>query len=54
MLEICNLGPDSLDEDDLQNKKKWETFKEHGAWIRRVNAGGCRNYLGKELKTHQE
>ncbi|BFZ11476.1 hypothetical protein BsWGS_14514 [Bradybaena similaris] len=44
-LEICNLGPDSLDEDDLQNKKKWETFKEHGSWIRRVNAGGCRNYL---------
>ncbi|XP_059154720.1 calpain-B-like isoform X2 [Physella acuta] len=44
-LEICNLGPDSLDEDDLSNKKKWECFKEHGNWIRRVNAGGCRNYL---------
>uniref|UniRef100_A0A0B7AEW7 Calpain-3 n=1 Tax=Arion vulgaris TaxID=1028688 RepID=A0A0B7AEW7_9EUPU len=44
-LEICNLGPDSLDEEDLQNKKKWETFKVHESWIRRVNAGGCRNYL---------
>uniref|UniRef100_A0A2C9KC99 Calpain-B n=1 Tax=Biomphalaria glabrata TaxID=6526 RepID=A0A2C9KC99_BIOGL len=44
-LEICNLGPDSLDEEDLSNKKKWECFKEHGAWIKRVNAGGCRNYL---------
>ncbi|KAH9519563.1 hypothetical protein Btru_003015, partial [Bulinus truncatus] len=44
-LEICNLGPDSLDEEDLSNKKKWECYKEHGAWIKRVNAGGCRNYL---------
>ena len=45
-LEICNLGPDSLDEDDLGDKKRWEMNKEHGAWVRRVNAGGCRNYLG--------
>ncbi|CAG5125959.1 unnamed protein product [Candidula unifasciata] len=44
-LEICNLGPDSLDEDDLDNKKKWECFKENEAWIKRVNAGGCRNYI---------
>ena len=45
-LEICNLGPDSLDEEDLSNKKKWECHKESGSWIKRVNAGGCRNYLG--------
>ncbi|XP_055880800.1 calpain-B-like isoform X2 [Biomphalaria glabrata] len=44
-LEICNLGPDSLDEEDLSNKKKWECYKEHDAWIKRVNAGGCRNSL---------
>ncbi|RUS84595.1 hypothetical protein EGW08_007622 [Elysia chlorotica] len=44
-LEICNLGPDSLDEEDLSNKKKWECHKENGSWIKRVNAGGCRNYL---------
>ncbi|KAL8619657.1 hypothetical protein ACOMHN_019712 [Nucella lapillus] len=44
-LEICNLGPDSLDEEDLSNKKRWEMHKEHGGWVRRVNAGGCRNYL---------
>uniref|UniRef100_A0A0B7AGX8 Calpain-3 n=2 Tax=Arion vulgaris TaxID=1028688 RepID=A0A0B7AGX8_9EUPU len=44
-LEICNLGPDSLDEDDLKNKKKWECFKENGGWIKRVNAGGCRNFI---------
>ncbi|GFR57891.1 calpain-A-like, partial [Elysia marginata] len=44
-LEICNLGPDSLDEEDLSNKKKWECHKENGQWVKRVNAGGCRNYL---------
>jgi calpain len=45
-LEICNLGPDSLDEDQLGDGKRWEMTKENGAWVRRVNAGGCRNYLG--------
>ena len=45
-LEICNLGPDSLDEDDLSNKKRWEVHKEHSQWVKRVSAGGCRNYLG--------
>ncbi|XP_076463680.1 LOW QUALITY PROTEIN: calpain-9-like [Babylonia areolata] len=44
-LEICNLGPDSLDDLDVSNKKRWEMHKEHGGWVRRVNAGGCRNYL---------
>lgn len=46
-LEICNIGPDSLNEEMLTNKKRWEAHKENGAWTRRVNAGGCRNYLGK-------
>ena len=46
-LEICNLGPDSLDEAEIEGTgKRWEMTKEHGAWVRRVNAGGCRNYLG--------
>lgn len=44
-LEICNLGPDSLDEEELGNEKRWEMHKEDGAWTRRVNAGGCRNFL---------
>ncbi|XP_025105443.1 calpain-B-like isoform X7 [Pomacea canaliculata] len=44
-LEICNIGPDSLNEEMLTNKKRWEAHKENGAWTRRVNAGGCRNYL---------
>ncbi|XP_023930069.1 calpain-A [Lingula anatina] len=46
-LEICNLGPDALTEDELgtTSKKKWEASSEEGGWKRRVNAGGCRNYL---------
>ena len=46
-LEICNLGPDSLDEEEAsQGKKRWEVTAHVGEWIPRVNAGGCRNYLG--------
>ena len=45
-LEICNLGPDSLDEEELSNQKRWEMSKENGAWVRNVSAGGCRNNLG--------
>ncbi|XP_033735907.1 calpain-B-like isoform X15 [Pecten maximus] len=45
-LEICNLGPDSLDEDEVQSGgKRWESQTQSGEWIPRVNAGGCRNYL---------
>ncbi|XP_061172462.1 calpain-B-like isoform X4 [Saccostrea echinata] len=44
-LEICNLGPDSLEEEELDGKKRWEGHTENGEWIPRVNAGGCRNYL---------
>ncbi len=48
-LEICNLGPDSLDEADLGDKKKWEVNIQHADWKRRVNAGGCRNFIGKAI-----
>ncbi|KAL8596286.1 hypothetical protein ACOMHN_021325 [Nucella lapillus] len=44
-LEVCNLGPDSMDEDNLSDKKRWEVHKEHGTWVKRVSAGGCRNFL---------
>lgn len=46
-LEICNLGPDSLDDDELVRigKKRWEATSEVGEWIPHCNAGGCRNYL---------
>ncbi|KAK0170184.1 hypothetical protein PV328_010777 [Microctonus aethiopoides] len=45
-LEICNLNPDSLTEDDLNSgKKKWEMSVFEGEWVRGVTAGGCRNFL---------
>ena len=44
-LEICNLGPDTFEEPGT--KKRWEATNQDGAWRKRVNAGGCRNYLGR-------
>ncbi|XP_077522324.1 calpain-B-like isoform X10 [Amblyomma americanum] len=46
-LEICNLGPDSLDQEILSDtsKKKWEVSIFEGSWVRGATAGGCRNYL---------
>jgi calpain len=48
-LEICNLNPDSLAEDELTEgrNKKWEMSVFEGEWVRGVTAGGCRNFLGK-------
>lgn len=46
-LEICNLTPDSLTEEEISqgNKKQWEMSVFEGEWVRGVTAGGCRNYL---------
>lgn len=46
-LEICHLGPDSLNADSLSGKKKtrWEEIVINGEWVRRVTAGGCRNFI---------
>ncbi|CAH1992184.1 unnamed protein product [Acanthoscelides obtectus] len=46
-LEICNLNPDSLSEEELLDghKKKWEMSVFEGEWVRGVTAGGCRNFL---------
>ncbi|XP_023027799.2 calpain-A isoform X3 [Leptinotarsa decemlineata] len=46
-LEICNLNPDSLSDEELRegHKKKWEMSVFEGEWVRGVTAGGCRNFL---------
>ncbi|XP_048525407.1 calpain-A isoform X4 [Dendroctonus ponderosae] len=46
-VEICNLNPDSLSEEELRegNKKKWEMSVYEGEWVRGVTAGGCRNFI---------
>jgi len=46
-LEICNLGADSLT-DAKSAAKRWEMTVRDGCWKKRVNAGGCRNYLGMQ------
>ncbi|KAK6481151.1 calpain-3 isoform X1 [Huso huso] len=40
-IEICNLTPDSLEEDKLH---KWTVSVNEGRWVRGCSAGGCRNY----------
>lgn len=50
-LEICNLTPDSLTEEELRegHKKRWEMSVFEGEWVQGVTAGGCRNFLGESL-----
>lgn len=45
-VELCNLSPDSLSDEQISNgKKKWEMSVFEGEWTRGVTAGGCRNFL---------
>ncbi|CRK97524.1 CLUMA_CG010913, isoform A [Clunio marinus] len=45
-MEICNLSPDSLTEDQESGlKKKWNMNVFEGEWVAGTSAGGCRNYL---------
>ncbi|XP_031330436.1 calpain-A-like isoform X3 [Photinus pyralis] len=46
-VEICNLTPDSLTEEEISrgNMKQWEMSVFEGEWVRGVSSGGCRNFL---------
>ncbi|BFF97517.1 calpain-B [Drosophila madeirensis] len=45
-VEICNLNPDSLTEDQQHSsRRKWEMSMFEGEWTSGVTAGGCRNFL---------
>ncbi|SPP76982.1 calpain-B [Drosophila guanche] len=45
-VEICNLNPDSLTEDQQNSsRRKWEMSMFEGEWTSGVTAGGCRNFL---------
>ncbi|KAM7540470.1 hypothetical protein Aperf_G00000041004 [Anoplocephala perfoliata] len=44
-VEMCALGPQSLNMDESRKKVAFEMTLEHGGWIPGVNAGGCRNFL---------
>lgn len=45
-IEMCALGPQSLNMDESRKKVAFEMTLEHGGWQPGVNAGGCRNFLG--------
>ncbi|XP_058465599.1 calpain-B-like isoform X2 [Malaya genurostris] len=45
-VEICNLSPDSLSEEqESRGKLRWEMSTFEGEWAMGSTAGGCRNYL---------
>ncbi|XP_039954339.1 calpain-A isoform X2 [Bactrocera tryoni] len=45
-VEICNLSPDSLTEEQQNSgKRRWEMSMFEGEWTQGVTAGGCRNFL---------
>ncbi|XP_055589787.1 calpain-B-like isoform X7 [Uranotaenia lowii] len=45
-IEICNLSPDSLSEEQAnRGKLRWEMSTFEGEWAVGSTAGGCRNYL---------
>lgn len=55
-MEICNLGPDVMDEISQMtgvNAKAatnaWAANSHDGSWRRGTTAGGCRNFLGRIL-----
>lgn len=53
-MEICNLSPDSLSEEQESGaKKRWNMNVFEGEWAAGVSAGGCRNYLDSFYRNPQ-
>ncbi len=46
-LEMCALGPQSLETEEGGKNVAFQMTIEHGGWQPGVSAGGCRNFLGK-------
>ncbi|XP_035672560.1 calpain-9-like isoform X3 [Branchiostoma floridae] len=42
-IEICNLTPDSMGDDD-DDKLRWNVNNMNGRWIKNESAGGCANF----------
>jgi calpain, invertebrate len=53
-LEVCNLEPESLDEEELSvGKVYWHEKQFTGSWIAGQTAGGCRNYINSYASNPQ-
>jgi len=56
-LEVCMLEPrgdqmtSANSETEQKTKRAWKMSLHDGSWKRQVNAGGCRNFLGK-IRNH--
>lgn len=45
-IEICNLSPESLSEEESESTKGiWNMSVFEGEWVAETSAGGCRNFL---------
>ena len=58
-LEICNLGPDVMEEVQQMTGVRltttpWSTNTHDGVWQRGTTAGGCRNYIGKQSQCSEQ
>ena len=47
MLQVCNLTPECMADDD-DDRKGWAAMQFEGRWQKNISAGGCRNFPGKK------
>jgi calpain len=50
-LDIVNLNPDSLEEEELSGNesKRWSANEFDGNWVKGASAGGCAYHLGNNF-----